>query len=49
MVDDGNTEAFQLHQRQVERAYKTGLLHGINAQSMAQVKTNVLEFEDFEW
>jgi hypothetical protein len=43
------TDLFKLHERQIKRAYKMGLLHGINAQSMAQVKNDVMEFDDFEW
>ena len=37
------------YQRQLERAYKLGVLHGINAQSMAQVKRDVMEFDDYGW
>jgi len=37
------------YERQFERAYKLGVLHGINAQSMAQVKEEVMEFEDYGW
>lgn len=39
----------KIHERQVERAYEMGLLHGINAQSMAQVKNDVMEFDDYGW
>lgn len=42
-----------LHAREMERvaqqAYATGVLHGINAQSMAQAKNDVMEFEDYDW
>lgn len=39
----------RVHGRQLERAYKLGLLHGINAQSMAIAKEDVMEFEDCGW
>lgn len=32
-----------------ERAYQRGLLAGINAQSMAQTKNEVMAFEDYGW
>lgn len=37
------------HEQRVETAYHLGLLHGINAQSIAQAKNNVMEFEDYGW
>lgn len=43
------TALARVHERQLKRAYKMGLLHGINAQSMAQVKKEVMEFEDYGW
>lgn len=36
-------------QDRVDRAYKLGVLHGINAQSMAQVKNDLMEFNDYGW
>lgn len=33
----------------LQKAYQMGLLAGINAQSMAQVKNEVLAFEDYGW
>lgn len=36
-------------ERVAEQAYMTGVLHGINAQSMAQVKNDVMAFEDYGW
>jgi hypothetical protein len=37
------------HEERVEKAYRLGLLHGMNAQSMARVKESVMEFEDYGW
>lgn len=39
----------ELYQQDVERAYHLGLLHGINAQSMAQAELDVLRVEDMSW
>lgn len=36
-------------ERELQRAYKLGVLHGINAQSMAQAKNDVMEFDDYGW
>lgn len=46
---DGITQLAKVHERQLNRAYKMGVLHGINAQSMAQVKNDVMEFDDYGW
>jgi len=35
----------KFRERQLRRAYKLGVLHGINAQSMAQAKNDVIEFD----
>jgi len=35
--------------RELRAVYELGLLHGINTQSMAQVKNSTLEFEDYGW
>lgn len=45
----GVTELRQQFEKDIEMAYQLGLLHGINAQSMAQVENNVLEFDDYGW
>lgn len=37
------------HAEEVQRAYKLGLLHGMNAASMAQYEAEVLSFEDYGW
>lgn len=37
------------HHQQIERAYKLGLLHGMNAQVMARIETEYLSFEDLGW
>jgi len=42
-------QLFDLRERQLRRAYKLGVLHGINAQSMAQVKNDVMSFDDYGW
>jgi len=36
-------------EKRVEEAYQLGVLHGINASSMACVKRDVMEFEDYGW
>lgn len=45
----GIREIHEQHEEELRRAYKLGLLHGMNAQSMAQVKNDVMEFEDYGW
>ncbi|QRD99669.1 HNH-endonuclease [Halorubrum virus VOLN27B] len=45
----GVTELREQFEKDIEKAYKLGLLHGINAQSMAQVERDVMEFEDYGW
>ena len=37
------------HEEQLERAYKLGLLHGINTQAMARAELDVMEFSDYGW
>lgn len=37
------------HEEELERAYRLGILHGINAQSMAQVENDVMSFDDYGW
>lgn len=37
------------HEWELQKAYQLGLLHGINAQSMAQVKNDVMAFDDYGW
>jgi hypothetical protein len=53
MMDGLNDDAlFDLQaqrERELREAYQLGLLHGINAQSMAQVNNKVMEFEDYGW
>jgi len=36
-------------EERLREAYQMRLLHGINASSMARVKNDVMEFEDYEW
>lgn len=48
-MNDPIHDIAESHERELQRAYKLGLLHGINAQSMAQAKNNVLAFEDYGW
>lgn len=36
-------------EEKIREAYQLGLLHGINASSMARTKNDVMEFEDYEW
>lgn len=45
----GLREIAAQQERDVERAYTLGLLHGINAASMARVEAEVLAFEDYGW
>lgn len=37
------------YHEKIEQAYKLGILHGINAQAMAQAEYDVMEFEDYGW
>jgi len=45
----GVTDLREQFEKDIEKAYQLGLLHGINAQSMAQVENDVLTFEDYGW
>ena len=39
----------QKHEKDVERAYKLGLLHGMNVQALATAKVSVMQPDDFDW
>jgi hypothetical protein len=49
LEDDALIDLQAQRERELREAYQLGLLHGINAQSMAQVKNDVMEFEDYGW
>lgn len=36
-------------EKELEQAYQLGLLHGINASSMARIEQEIMEFEDYGW
>jgi len=40
---------FKQHERELRKMYMVGVLHGINAQSMAQVKNDIMDFDDYGW
>lgn len=37
------------YEKELKQAYQLGLLHGINAQSMASVERDVMEFDEYGW
>ncbi|AAM88759.1 hypothetical protein PhiCh1p86 [Natrialba phage PhiCh1] len=49
LVSNPLEDMMRRHHEDVERAYHLGLLHGINAQSMAEAKRDVMSFEDYPW